>query len=175
MKLIKLTALAFFLMSIIACNKDEDSISSDELVGTWNLTDYHYTGSSTTTVSATGQTLTVFYTGVANNFVDPKMIITSNPNTYTTTGSYNIKLTNNPGSGEVITNQPVNSNETGTWVKNGNKLIFSSSSTKDVAEFEILTLTSTTLSLKFQKEVNQILGAGVTSKSNTTGFGTYTR
>jgi len=176
MKLIKLTALAFFLMSIIACNKDEESTSSDEIVGTWKMTELNYTGTSITTISATGQTATVSFSGIANNFVNAKVIFTNNPNKYASSGSYNVKLTTTSSpNGPVETNQGVQLMETGAWVKNGNKIITTSSPANDVSEAEILTLNSTTMKLRIQKTINQTLAPGVTSTSSTTSYQTLTR
>ncbi len=88
-----------FLMMIVvftACSDEEAGLETNNdpetnmLVGTWEMTEFTYDGSGTSEYD--GLTLTTVFTGVASD-ITYTMELADNPQTFTTSGGYNVTLT----------------------------------------------------------------------------------
>jgi hypothetical protein len=163
MRLTKLPFLALALCFMFACSKKEDvptPASANELKGSWKATDISYTGTSTTSVS--GVTASSNFTGTGYD-LNLTIKFDENPNIYTTSGNYSIKLATN------INGQTINQNYTnqsfldgGSWSKQGNELSITSKTNGAIQKATILEHTGTTLKLGYNTtQTTQQNGASV--------------
>jgi hypothetical protein len=171
-KLGKLCMALFIVTSFVSCNSDDDnSDTSADLVGTWNITAFDYQGQTAT--EFLGESIVASFDGVGENF-DSSIVFTENPNEYTSSGSYDVVLTTNVAGMEDTTTTPIDDFESeGTWSRNGDTLSFDG----DLLEVEstipvigmdeimndatILELTDTTLRLS-QNVSQDITQEGIT-------------
>ena len=170
MRITTLPFLALALCFMFACSKKEDEPKpNNELKGSWKATDISYTGTSTTSVS--GFTASSNFTGTGYD-LNLTIKFDENPNIYTTSGNYSIKLATN------INGQTMNKNYTnqsfldgGSWSKQGNELSITSKTTGALQKATILELTSTTLKMGYNtSQTTEQNGATV----SVTIAGTYT-
>jgi hypothetical protein len=122
----KQLTLFLFLLTFIACSKDEEtSFSATDLKGTWNLTSLTCTdGVSTTEVL--GQKLTSTFV-LSSKDHNATVLFGENPNTYVSKGSYTgIVTTTTAGVKETEETPFEDFSSTGTWKIEGNMLIVSS-------------------------------------------------
>lgn len=151
----KLIALCITLICIITSCSTE-SVDSDNnsstIVGTWEMVDYDYSG--TTVTEFQGQSSTTTFTGEAYD-IDNKITFEENPNKFISEGSYNIKLTYTV-SGQTTTQNIENlealTTSTGAWEILDGELMTSSSINNETGKFKIEKLTESTLVLTAEQE-----------------------
>lgn len=143
MKILKYYLFVFLLVGAFGCSKDDDSNkTTDNILGKWNATEFKISGEFED--DGINGTFRGSSTNMAGNYVDFK-----ENNTYTAQ-SNPMMMNMEFKMGDLRFEQtiPVGSTlaETGSWQKNGNKLIIENDEQR--SEFDIVTLTSTTLELR---------------------------
>lgn len=123
-KVLGLVLLSVFMLT--SCDKDEeDDLSTGEtngnIVGVWRIVDYNYDGKTTSTVQ--GIEIVSDFTAIGKN-MDATMSFTEDPNELTSSGSYDVELTQTVAGQETVQTVPINGFETvGSWDRNGNELV----------------------------------------------------
>ncbi|UKM64101.1 lipocalin family protein [Flavobacteriaceae bacterium GSB9] len=161
----KLPLLFTLLIAIMTSCSSDDSTSeiTADIVGTWEMTDYDYTGTTKTTFE--GQTYSADYVGEAFN-IDYRMTFNENPNTIETEGSFSLELTTTAfgeTSTQVVNTDDVETINAGTWeIQNGNLVTQADGGIEATYKIEELTETSLVLSLNQEVDISQ---SGVTAKT----------
>ena len=169
MKSISFLFAGLFLLSLSACKKD----ATGDIPGSWKVTAITYAGTTTTADPSTGVSYTSTFTGEGTN-MDLQISFAENPNTYTTTGSYDILLTTMLNGQSLIstwTNADFVGN--GSWSRTGDTLTFTDSN-GETSEVTIVSLTDSTLKVNWQFTNVQVT-QGATSTSNVDGMYTFER
>lgn len=112
-----LTALATF----ISCSNDDNDpeVDSGMILGEWQLDEMNYSG--TTTVTMEGQTSSISYEAEAIDM--DAQVIFNDQSTYSTKGSYTIRMTTNMEGYTDVQDYPFsNVNGTGTYRLEGDKI-----------------------------------------------------
>ncbi|TQD40705.1 hypothetical protein [Haloflavibacter putidus] len=149
MKKIMLMAVAIVTVTLMSCSSDDDSTqaapNSSELAGSWELTDFHYNGETTTTMA--GQSFTTTYDAQGQDF-DNAVVTFNEDNTYTSSGSYDIEITMNTMGQETTQTSTLNDvYGSGTWEVDGNTLITQDSSMEQESQATMQMLDANTLKL----------------------------
>lgn len=172
MKLVKPLLLLTLFVIGFACSNDDDTSSSDSgIVGTWEVTEIDYSGTSATIVSGIETTATFTGTGINMDLV---IIFSENPNNYTTAGDYDIQLMTTTG-GQTFTSFVANENfiSNGTWELNGDLLTVNQPDGSTViATILSLTENEMVIAWSFMNEETQ---SGVTTIQDVDGTYTFTR
>lgn len=123
MKIIKLSILALCFVSFISCSKEEDPANEnfEELIGTWNLTEFEYVGYSIATIE--GMTMRTDYSGVAENIEATTTF--QKDGKFKSQGKYDVILT---GEGMTIPYRDLSYESTGDYTLSGNSI--------DITNFE---------------------------------------
>ncbi|MEG9326934.1 hypothetical protein V6B16_03215 [Salinimicrobium catena] len=123
MKIIKVSLLGIFFISLISCSKDDESKReiSGSLIGQWNLTEFEYSGYSETKVD--GMSMRADYAGIAEN-IDASMTFHEN-GTFESEGVYDVILT---GEGMTLPYRDISYESSGNYVVSGNRI--------DITNFE---------------------------------------
>lgn len=181
-KLKVLAVLALSLVVLISCESDSNSTdTSGDLLGTWNMVEFDYSGTSSAEFQ--GIPITTTYEGVGTN-MDATMMFTEDPNELMFEGSYDIELTFE-FSGQTQTQTfPINdAQSTTTWSRNGNILTieegFVSIEGSDLGdvesqEYTIQELTANTLILT-SNVTQELTQQGVTSTVTLESYIRFTR
>jgi hypothetical protein len=119
----KQLALSLFLLTIIACSKDDEiSFNASDLKGTWNLAALSCTDGKITT-EILGQSSTATFVTSSRDH-NATVVLGENPNTYNSSGSYTaVVKTTTAGVTETQESPFEDFNLTGTWKLDGNMLI----------------------------------------------------
>ena len=135
---------------------------SGDLLGSWQMISFNYTGTTVTTVQ--GITLTADFVGVASD-IDYVIEFTETPNNFSATGGYDLELTTTSSGQSFVENvEDLNVSSNGTWSKNNNTIVFTETSEDGEATIEILNDTT----LKFTQIVDENINQqGVESTVNT--------
>ncbi|GAB1858002.1 hypothetical protein MHTCC0001_28390 [Flavobacteriaceae bacterium MHTCC 0001] len=159
--------LAITVLVFTSCSKDDDALEvSGNIIGTWEMTDYDYSGATTTTVQ--GQSITADFVGEALD-LDYRITFEENLNILTTDGGFIIRLTTTL-SGQTTT-QDYNTNQiesinSGTWEIVNNELITTAEGGVE-GRYKILELTESSLVLLLDQELDlSQSGATIISRIN---------
>ena len=167
----KLCLFGILLFAVASCNKDENNINIDHMVGEWRMTDIHSDDGVSETVIL-GQTVNGTYTFHGSNY-NTFTTFTENPNEFSSTGSY-VVLTALTAQGQTQ-NSSVNVNAfpgTGTWSINGDKLTQNFLGT--TSTYDILELSDSKLRLKgIVDETIQDSTLGIIIHDRATVFSTF--
>ena len=176
MKRLFLLSLSVFF---IACSSDDDStgvsIAEADLVGTWDLTSFEQSGSTSTTVA--GQTIASTFTAVGSQF-DFTTTFTADPNQASSEGTYVIDVRTETA-GEVVEEQAtVDSNDfdsgalSGTWRIEGDKLLTNESGQD--AEYTVTAFSGNSITLNLTLQQSLTI-EGQTIDINTSANVTYVK
>lgn len=162
-----LFVLSISFFSSCTDNSTPIDVSSDDLLGIWNITDFNFEG--TTSATLAGQTITSTFVNTGRDY-DFTVEFTSNPNTIASSGSY-VSISTVTVAGQTFTEEvPVNSIsglDSGTWSLNGN--VITTTVGGESSEMVIDQITSNLLVLKAVVEENQSAqGADITILGNLT-------
>jgi hypothetical protein len=181
MKTIKYFCALLACLAVISCSGDDDNPGIDQtlILGEWDLVEYNYSGN--TTVTQGGSTITSSYIGEFYD-VDAQLIFSDN-NTYSTAGSYMVKLTTTY-EGETMVQDVPSSDvaSTGTYRIENNKLITDVNPQLQqpgdlnmvINEGTIVELTSNRLVLSFDHDLNTTV-EGMEMTINVEGVQVYSR
>lgn len=165
MKILKASMLLLAFTILFSCSKDDDPSPTPPveeptgIEGEWQLEEYDYSGSST--VSHEEFTYTSSYVAVAKN-LNVKLIIDTEPNTWSTEGNYTLELTTTED-GETEIREIVVSNlaNAGSFVLNDDEFLPENQNAgfpepgeinpMDISKFTIKELTATRLVLSFDE------------------------
>lgn len=166
--------LVIFLVTFSSCSEDGDSSPvaiSEDIVGTWNMVDYDYSGVTTTTFQ--GQTVSADFIGEAFD-INYKLTFAESPNELISEGSFKIKLTTTiNGQTSVDDTQVDDFLTTGSWeIKNGELITNTEDAGEGVTKIVELTETSLVLSLSQEEDLSQ---QGITIISNIDGIISFER
>lgn len=121
MKIFRNSVLALLFIAFVSCSGDDDdaSVQTSDLTGEWNLQEMDYSGTST--VNFGGTTASTSYSG---ELISGGALVTFNDdNTWTSGGSYTIRLTTNMEGMTDVQDVPVSDfSGSGTYSVNGNKI-----------------------------------------------------
>ncbi|MEC3908762.1 lipocalin family protein [Tamlana sp. 2201CG12-4] len=152
MKKSKLLFVAF-LIALTSCSNEKVSNESSDIVGTWKMVDYLYSGVTVTEVQS--QTLSTDFTGEAydmNNTITFK----ENPNVMISEGSFSLKVTSVVLGQTTVQNiSDLKSVSDGTWEMVNNELITESNGEVGKMKIDELTENSLVLSIKRQEDLSQ--------------------
>lgn len=149
-------------------NSDGTDVAGD-LVGSWQMISFNYTGTTVTTVQ--GITLTADLVGVASD-IDYVIEFTETPNNFSVTGGYDIELTTTSNGQSFVENVAINASSNGTWSKNNNTIVFTGTTVDGEATIEILNDTT----LKFTQIVDENINQqGVESSVTTNNVSIFER
>lgn len=129
-------------MTLTSCSSDDDSDTTPEtnsdLVGTWEITDLNYQGSSTT--SFQGQEISLDFSGQSISFQDAQVVFNAD-NTYESSGSATIEFTvETMGQSQTQELSTESGLETGTWEINGQQLLLTpSGQDQQVSDIDVFT------------------------------------
>ncbi len=154
------------MLFIGGCAKEDDTTEiSGSVVGVWNCTALNYSG--TTVTELMGQSITSNFTGEGQN-IDFTLTFSENPNTATSSGTYDIFLTTTTlGQTQTQTIPDIEFEYTGTWSQNGNDLTIVKDGVPATAT--IVAMTETTLEVNITDvETSSINEATVTTTINST-------
>lgn len=138
-------AIAISTLCFTACSEEEDTVNPQTgLVGSWNVTEISYEGSSTTIMQ--GMSTTADFTGTGTD-LNLKTQFTDTPQAYSSSGTYNIKMVTKY-SGQSVESEwaspPFLMN--GSWTVEGNKLTIVDAN-GNTQEANIISLNENTLRL----------------------------
>ena len=136
-------------MLVASCSSDDDNSTpepevTDSILGTWNMVDFEYGG--TTRTEVLGEAITTEFTAEAFN-IDYMLTFEEDPNVVTASGGYDVRVTTT-FSGQTSTEEISNLNaiNTGDWeIVDGN--ILRSTTDGETTDVKIETLTATQLVL----------------------------
>ncbi len=152
-----------FVLTIIACSKDEESSnSSSDLIGTWHLASISCAdGKSTTELG--GEVFTSTYVTSSKDH-DATVVFSENPNSYKSMGSYTAVSTVSSILGAQTQETPFTDfSATGTWRVEGNNFIVSSTGNPDQTA-EITKLDAKNFEYKVRvNETTEVDGFKITS------------
>lgn len=159
MKTIRFSTLFLFLIFIVSCSEDNETMASIEtsnLEGTWNLEDYYYTGNSK--IDYPGEPMDMDYS-VETSEVNATVEFTSDKK-FISQGSISYLMTYDFMGEQMHMNiDNVDFNGTGEWTISGNKITISNQigeiNTQSVEQPQVLTyiveeLTATRMVLAFE-------------------------
>lgn len=149
MKFTKFIFVSVLFSLLVSCSNDEDNdnmIDAEEsIIGSWELTDLEYEGTSETILYGIESTAT--FTGTAYD-IDMVTDFTEDPNELTSEGGYSISLTTTiDGVSTTTEHENLDAISDGTWEKIGNQLIISSDLDPEGQEGTIIELTTNSLKL----------------------------
>lgn len=161
MKSFRSVLLVAALITCFSCSNDNNDpeVSSEMILGEWNLEEMSYSGTSTATMN--GQTSSLVYAAEAID-MDAQVIFNDQSN-YSTKGSYTIRMTTTmEGSTDVQDHLISNANATGTYRIEGNKIYTSANQPADseqeylmdTGEGTIMELTGNRMVIFSSEEVN---------------------
>lgn len=168
MKTLKLIAILVLIGIFQSCSSDDnnDPVNNEsQIVGTWELVDYYYTGSTTT--NAGGISVVTDFVAEAYD-IDYDITFSSNPNMVSGSGTMTVKLTSTVQGMETVYDIP-NSDLIGTseWSLEGNVL----SMGRDGLSGDALITEITDSTLKFEiSTVQDVTQDGVTSTATIDAF-----
>ncbi len=120
-----LLLLSFFILT--GCGDDDsDPVLDNNLIGTWNMNNISYSGTSTTSYPGIPD-VTATFTGESTE--SDYQIVFNEDNTYSTSGSYTINLTTEVGGQSDTQSSTVSGAQalgSGTWQLSGNTLSITS-------------------------------------------------
>jgi len=90
--------LMLLLLSVMACKKDNTSTSTDDIVGIWELVEYTYEGTSTT--SFMGQSFSNDFDGEGRDM--SATVEFKADGTYISKGDFTIDLSTDLGNGQTL-------------------------------------------------------------------------
>lgn len=172
MRIFKLPLLALVLCFMFACTEKEDTPApSNQLKGNWKVTDISYTGNSVTTMDGYSFANSFIGTGYDLNL---NINMDENPNNYTSSGDYSIKVTSEMN-GQTFTQNWTNQSfmDAGTWAREADELIFETKSNGSQRS-TILELTNTTLRIGYNS-TQTTSQDGTTVTATIVGTYTFTR
>ena len=172
MKIFKFLFVSILFITVTACGDDDDAVPEDtsgDLIGTWQMTDLDYSGTSSSEFM--GIPLNQTFTGFAKD-IDYSITFTENPNEFEGNGGYTIELTTTTGGQSATIDETVSGEANGTWELNGmNLTITANGQTEDL---DISVLNENTLT--FTSEVTETIDVnGITSTTNVTVTSSFTR
>lgn len=181
MKTIKNFCALVTCLIVISCSGDDDNPGIDQslILGEWDLVEYNYSGN--TSVTQGGSTITTSYIGEFYD-LDAQVVFNEN-NSYSTAGSYVVKLTTTYEGETLVQDVPSNDvSSTGTYRIESNKLITDVSPQLQqpgdlnivINEATIVELTSNRLVLSFEQEFNTTM-EGMEMNLNVEGVQVYSR
>ncbi len=135
---------------LFSCGSDDsdDMLSSDPIVGEWNLISLDYTGSSSVNDPYTGDPLTTDFEGVARDIMTT--VIFNADGTFTSQGSYTIDLTSDFGGYEFTQSVPFEGFlGSGTWELDGTTMTTTNDQVEGESVIEILNLTDNSWNTNF--------------------------
>ena len=149
MKKLSILFLSTFLV-LSSCSKDDGPLQIDgNIVGTWNMVDYDYSGQTSTTFD--GQTINTNFVAEAFN-MDYQLVFSEDPKTYTSSGSFDVRLTTTiNGQTQTQTTSIDDVFGTGTWDIDGSTISFDPSD-MEASSGTIVALNDTTLILSVKEE-----------------------
>ncbi|CAL2077945.1 hypothetical protein [Tenacibaculum sp. 190524A02b] len=110
------------VFTLASCSKSDEPVNNSDLIGEWNLTEFTYSGKTTSKIS--GQTITTDFEGVGKNF-SSKLTFSQNPNKVSASGSHDIDLTYKLfGLEQTNTYTLKDISSEATWTENGDKITF---------------------------------------------------
>ncbi|UJH91597.1 lipocalin family protein [Antarcticibacterium sp. 1MA-6-2] len=183
MKNFRYLILAFITLGVVSCSGEDDgpSVETSNLAGEWQLEDMSYTGTSS--FNFNGMSMNSSFTGeLMESNVTVKL---NSDNTYTSAGSYTLRLTTNTEGMTDVQEVPIsNLDGSGTYAVNGN--VFTTSeedvsadgsftmSPVGISEATITELTANRMVLSFDN--NQVMTMnGVDMEINIEGVQILTR
>ncbi|AHM58293.1 hypothetical protein D770_00075 [Flammeovirgaceae bacterium 311] len=173
MNLSKISLFFVLLCFVLACSKEDapTPVAKEALTGTWKVTDIAYAGTSTTTIQ--GMSFPSDFTGTGYD-MDLIVNFEENPNTYTSSGDYSIKVTSTL-QGQTMTYNWTNQDFLGggSWSLS-NKELTIEAQTGEKQKATILELNATTLKLGYDM-INNTEQNGATVSSNVKGTYTFQR
>ncbi|NJN24966.1 MAG: hypothetical protein HC819_02770 [Cyclobacteriaceae bacterium] len=152
----KILTLLSIAILVFSCSKDDEKPSIDEtlLPGTWEILDLDYTGTTTTTAMGISVGSTFVGTIVENTV---EINITSDPNEFTSSGSYTMDV-KSTSMGQTVTTQIIVPYmiQDGNWTIEGDKFKVSDSGSA-VEEATILQLDATTFILQIDSKTSAMV------------------
>jgi hypothetical protein len=138
---------------VVSCSKDSQVSYDPELVaGTWEMTGFDYTGTTTSTIQ--GNTTSSDFSGVGTR-MDMVLALGHNPNTWVSSGSYDIELTWEIQGSEFRQAYPFsNFVNNGSWSIEGNQLNVFENDGDAQQRLTIISVTSNTLELETETELD---------------------
>jgi hypothetical protein len=147
MKYIHFALVSLLFAALFSCSKNGDSAKpSKTLVGKWKMTSFTYTGTSTVVID--GQSASSPFSGTGKD-IDASISFAQD-NTYTSEGSYTIALTMGVGGQQIKEDMPIQGfMGSGTWKKDGNKVMITDDATGNNETCTILQLDDKTLKMQW--------------------------
>lgn len=163
MKKLNLLFIAITLV-LTSCSSDDSKPEvSGDIVGTWDMVDYSYTG--TTVTKAQGQTLSADFIGSAYN-INSTITFEENPNNIISEGSFSLELTTTvSGQTSVSHVHNLESVSGGTWELVNGELRTNSNGQTGNMKIEKLTESSLVLAVKEKQDLSQS-GVSIVSDIN---------
>ena len=168
MKLLKLTLIALFAITITSCGSDDSNDSNDDtseemsememedemtdesasIIGIWDVSSINATGTST--VEIAGQTITTDFVGEGID-LNYNITFTENPNEVVADGDYNIELTTTVAGQSITETIPgILFIDSGDWSIDGDQITITSNDVENTGT--ITTLNETTLIIEIDME-----------------------
>jgi len=166
-----LTSCESDLVSAPPSDSEEILALTGNLVGSWKMVSLNYTGTTVTTVQ--GTTTSADFVGQGSDY-SYVMEFYGSPNSYSSTGTYDIELTTTTSGQTFVSNvDDLNGASNGTWVQSGNTLTFTNASNNNEVSdstIEILTGTALKLTSTIVKNTSQQGVSAETTTSTITVF-----
>lgn len=143
MKKIFYVFAVLFVIGLTSCSSDDDNVSAD-IIGKWDITQMTMEG------SFTEDGMSINFKGVSKNITGDNHIVFNEDNTLTGESSeFEIEMEYEIFNQTITVTIPAGSNipHTGTWEKNGNKLVLHSDTSDETVEYTIEELTSSKMFL----------------------------
>ncbi len=155
--------LVVFLVSLTSCSEDSSPVEiNGDIVGTWKMVDYDYSGKTTTTFQ--GQTIIADFVGEAFD-MEYKLIFGESPNNLTSQGSFKLKLTTTIQGQTSVENAQINDFlTTGSWeIVEGELITDTEAGGRGTMKIVKLTGTELVLSVIQEEDLSQA-GATIVSQ-----------
>lgn len=148
MKYLHFTLVVLLFVSLLSCSKNDDSPKpGGQLVGTWKMTSFTYTGATTTIFD--GESITTPFSGTGKE-MNVHISFAANPNTFTSTGDYTVELTMDAGGQQIKQDFPIQGfMGSGSWSREGNKLSVTDEATGKLQLSTIVQLDDKTLKVQW--------------------------